>query len=194
MYKWSVLRIEDVVSSDSQLLINNATFDSNFAYGSFANIIISKVSDPKFSSMLDCLHVGIRNSTCIKAHGCPGSYGNNLFLCYWDSRPSVGSLSNYSLDNKLDEMLSFWSSESPNIPRIQVIDSIFECDLLAVSNSLAIIGSPFTLVKGNIFQGNGGTTAERLLFFGALSKGYNECAVSHTFRTVQRVENQGKMV
>ena len=156
----SVLRVDDVISSDTWFTFYNSTFDATFAYDSFANIMIAKSSDPHFYSMLECPHVEMAGSKFVNTYGCPGSYGNTFFLCYWDTNPSQSSLSSYSLSTKASELSAAWTSDDVSRSTIRVTDCEFTNNLLSVSNSLAIIGSSYTILEENTFENNGGTTAE----------------------------------
>jgi len=157
----SVLRIDDVISANSWIIIYDAMFDGNFAYDKFANIMITKRSDAQFSLMLASPHIEIASTSFTGARGCPGAYGNVLLLNYWDSSaPLQGSLSSYSLSTQAAALMATWSSTADSSSFIRVLNSYFINNMLSVSNSLAIIGSHFVILDGNVFQGNGGTSAE----------------------------------
>lgn len=157
----SVLRIDDTPSYNTLITVNGSTFDSNFAYDSFANIVVRKASDPNFSSMLGCPSIQLNQSTFTNSYGCPGSYGNVLYLCYWDnSPPSQNSLSDYSLPDDASQFSTSWTSMNESEAIVQVTECNFTKNLLSVSNSLAVIGSYYSTLNGNTFQANGGTTAE----------------------------------
>ena len=156
----SVLRVDDVISSNTWFIVSSSIFNATFAYDSFANIMIAKVSDPKFSSMLSCPYLQISGSKFLYTYGCPGAYGNILSLCYWDTQPSKkGSLSDYSLSSQGSLLAAAWMSPSLDNARNRVTACIFMNNLMAVSNSLAFIGAYFTVLQYNAFQGNGGTSA-----------------------------------
>ena len=155
----SVLRVDDVLSSNTWFTIYGNIFDRNFAYDSFANIIIAKVSNQDFTKVLDCPRVEIVNSKFINTYGCPGAYGNTLILCPWFSDPNSPSI-DYTLSAPLKQKLINWNLKSDKTSSVTVKDSLFENNMLAVSNSLAIIGSYFTTMQNNVFQDCGGTTAE----------------------------------
>ena len=156
----SVLRVDDVISTNTWFIISSSVFNATFAYDSFANIMISKSSDPKFSSMLSCPYLQISDSTFSYTYGCPGAYGNILSLCYWDTLPSTkGSLSDYSLSTEGTILAAAWGLTPPDYARTRVTRSNFVNNLMSVSNSLAFIGAYFTLLQENVFTGNGGTTA-----------------------------------
>jgi len=152
----SVIRIDDVTNSttgENRFKIENSVFEGNFAYDGFANVRITKKSS-SFYSLLDCPYIEVTNSSFLSSAGCPGSYGNVLFLCYWNSQPS-NTLKNYSLNYVSQDMIF-----EKNSGRVKIIDSKFMKNRLAISNSLAIIGSDSIVFKGNTFQDNGATTGK----------------------------------
>ena len=150
----SVLRVDDVLSSNTWFTIYGNIFDRNFAYDSFANIIIAKVSSPAFATVLDCPRVEVVNSSFINTYGCPGTYGNTLLLCPWFPDPR-SIVINYALTATLKQKLIAWKLKSDTTSSVTIKDSLFENNILAISNSLAIIGSYFTIMENNILQGNG---------------------------------------
>ena len=158
----SVLRIDDIVTANNWFTIYDSTFDGNFAYDKAANIIIAKKTNPNFYSMLDCPYIEMNNSVFTNSYGCPGAYGNNLFICYWDSSPPSlkTTLSSYSLNGMGTTLSAAWQSTSTDSAYVRIRNSVFQNNLLSVSNSLAIIGSVNTFLENNVFQDNGGTTAE----------------------------------
>jgi len=148
----SVLRVDDITSSNTWFTINSSTFDSNFAYDRFPNIMIAKKTS-EFSKMLECPYIEVLNSEFKDTYGCPGAYGNNLFLCYWDSTPPIHTTSLSSSYTNLN-----W--QQPHTPFVTMRNSTFQNNLMSVSNSLAIIGTPYTVLENNTFKENGGTTAD----------------------------------
>lgn len=159
----SVLRIDDVKTANNWFTIYNSVFDNNFAYDWSANIMISKSTGASFSTMLDCPSIEIVNSSFTNTYGCPGTYGNLLFLCYWDTQPGArdSTISSYSLGANSAALKSAWTAQNnDSLSKIRVKASSFSNNLLAVSNSIAVIGTSFTLLQGNKFYDNGGTTAE----------------------------------
>jgi len=158
----SVLRVDDVEAQNNWFTVYNSTFDGNFAYDSFANIRIAKTTDPTFASMLECPHIEVVDSFFLNTYGCPGAYGNLMFLCSWDSEPPSRetSLSDYTVTSELTELTTAWTDQDETASYIRVKTSTFQHNLLSVSNSLAIVGTVFTILENNTFSDNGGTTAE----------------------------------
>ena len=149
----SVLHAEDSFSA-ANYFINNSTFNANFAYRGFPNLFISKIYQASFSSMLNCPKLDIIDSTFNNTYGCPGSLGNNLYLCYWDQAPPAmgDSLSDYDISNNSiisDTYLNGAPSDNSTYVRVQ--NSVFENNIASISNSLAIIGSPVTMLDNRIF-------------------------------------------
>ena len=154
----SAIRIDDS-ADQSWVTIYDSTFEGNFAYDGFANVRITKKSNPYFSSMLECPFLEVVNSSFLSSSGCPGAYGNLLYLCYWDSQPSSGmTLSNYSLND--NDAATILNPRDPfaHLAHVKILGSAFTNNRLAISNSLAIIGSYSNILERNTFQDNGATT------------------------------------
>ena len=159
----SVLHVENNDLAARYNIINS-TFDGNYAIIGFPNIFIVKATS-SFPELFDCPKLNIVNSVFKNAYGCPGNYGNNIYLCYWDSSPDVSSS---SLDTSAADPI--WANlesyvkkgANDNSPYVTIRGSTFENNIASISNSLAIIGSPYTVLESNFFEHNGGTTAEIL--------------------------------
>ena len=164
----SVIHIEDT-SDNTQFSITGSTFDNNFSYRGFSNLFIVRSSNIRFATMLSCPILSIASSVFTNAYGCPGSHGNNLYLCYWDTSPPrttttlfSDDLSGYDCSQQYIRAYTTLSTYGIH-SFVSVKDCQFMNNIASVSNSLAIIGSPYTDLEGNLFQHNGGSTAEIIL-------------------------------
>ena len=183
----SVLRVDNITSPDNWFTISNSSFDGNFAYDGFANIRIAKKSNPTFSSIVECPHIQVTASNFTNTQGCLGAYGNVLFLCYLDSiPPTAGGLSDYSLEPNSNTILK---EENPDAPYILIQDSIFQHNHLAISNSLAIIGGYSTILEGNTFGDNGGTSDNIAFIY--LNESYVLNRYSHVIDEVKNMNSSG---
>jgi len=155
----SVIRVDEVASADNWFTFYNNSIHATFVYDRFATIMISKSSNPTFSSLSDCPFHEIFNTSFRYATGCPGAYGNVGLFCYWDKQPptSKSSLSSYSFDSKTQDLLL---STSNTTYKTRVINSNFYYNSLALRNSIAVIGSHSLKFESNYFQYNGGTTSQ----------------------------------
>ena len=146
----------------AQYDVVNSTFNENFATRGFPNIFIAMIGS-NFPGISRCPVLNLMDSTFTNAYGCPGSYGNNIYICYWDSSSTGGNVLgidafSYAGGFNLETYL-----QHNDPPYVTIQGSTFRDNILAVSNSLAVIGSVFTVLNNNTFEHNGGSTAEILI-------------------------------
>lgn len=155
--------------------VKNSIFDMNFATQSFPNILVISPSED-YSYKVNCSRIEIDNCQFINSRGCPGVHGNVGYVCYWNptgkpvASPSDWANGTNTFRDVIKPMFGTNFPSSPNsstadwinvpLPWAKVTNSKFQNNLLAISNSLAIVGSPVTVLEDNTFQDNGGTTAE----------------------------------
>ena len=159
----SVLHVDDSVGN-AIYDINNTIFDGNFAYQGFPNLFVTNY-DSGMDGILECPKLNIANSVFRNTYGCPTSYGNNVYLCYWSLNPPYQStLDNYNLIGRngisMEPYLKLEDSQA--FPYVTVSNSIFENNIIGISNSLTVIGSWYTTLTNNTFRHNGGSSAEIL--------------------------------
>ena len=169
----SVLRVDNTVNSNTWITAFNSIFDNNFAYDGFSNILIVQSTYTTFSRILASARIEVVGSQFTNAYGCPGSYGNVMFLSYWDSTPPLSktALSSYDTGSTansdyfgvtvtVNDMTEFLTATGDQYSYIRVRNSVFTGNQMSISNSLAIVGGYFTILQGNTFQNNGGTTGD----------------------------------
>ena len=168
----SVLRILDSdVGVQSVITIALSYFNGNYAYDGFANVLIVKKGSSTFNQLLECPKITIQGSYFTSSSGCPGAYGNVFLLCYLDASPrTLEKLSDYTLGSDAAEFRTILTSMDSSLAIITVKDSLFQNNVLSVSNSLSIVGSMFTYLENNQFVFNGGTMDN--LYLGAYMGSY----------------------